>query len=208
MQVFRCSYDHEFSERTKREKVNKFLLTNALKNLETQEPIEIMQQGEVDNEEFEIKGVSEELNGSYTKKSLEDLKGKQLKEICKTFSIPQTGKKNKLAERIHKHLTRPEVNDEEIKLLDQIKEAQQTEKSFLHKLYGREFNAEDVFDIYLYKHLPKWRMNSWRSKVLITLVISQILNAWSIRCEKLKNDDKNFKTFISEVAGHWISKLQ
>ena len=78
----------------------------------------------------------------------------------------------------------------------------------LHKLYGREFNAEDVFDIYLYKLLPKWKLKNWRSKVAITLVLSQILNAWSIRCEKLRNDDKDFRTFISEVAKHWVSKLK
>ena len=186
---------------------NKFLLTNAVASCTTVEPIQIREQIEEDDRTVQIENVSIDLDGSYTKITMEKLSQKNLKIICETLKLTKTGTKKKLVDRIFNYYLHPKRSDDEVKLLEQIKKSQQKKKNILYKIYRRDFNAEDVFDKYLLKRLPKWKFKNWRSKLLITIILSQIINAWSMNCEKAKNEAKSLNEFIKEVALNWVKKI-
>ena len=134
------------------------------------------------------------------------LQAKKLKEILHFHQLPKSGSKKKLVDRIFRYYTKPEMNDNEVKLFEQIKSSQGTEKHFLHKIYKSEFNSQDILDKHLLKFLPRWRLQNWKTKVLISIILTQIINAWALQSEVQNSGKKSLRSFIEEVGKIWISR--
>jgi hypothetical protein len=70
----------------------------------------------------------------------------------------------------------------------------------------REFNSEDLFDTLLSDWLPNWSLKNWGTKVTIALILTQIINSWTMQAEVQKSNAKSLREFINKVGHIWVSK--
>ena len=183
---------------------NKFLITNAVERCAvTALPC---LDDENDSDEIEIKGVSGVEDGSYSKQTLLALRGVQLQAICKSSGATRGGTKAEMVEKFFFRLTRKEYTDPEVKLVNLLREHQSSRSNIIHQIYKSQFNSQDNFNTCMLAFLPRFTLYNWRTKVLLSLILSQIVNAWAVLQEKIHPAKSDLRSFIDKVSDHWIAK--
>ena len=180
----------------------KFLLSNALTKIER---VSLPETHDTDGEVY-IEGVNAINDGHHTKDTLRLLKNPVLKEILKEKHAVASGRKEELVTRVYNIFSKQEFTDEELKLKGHILNEVKGTESELHKIYGTDFNSEDIFDRYLSKYMPCFRTRSWRTKVTLTLIYILLGNAINIYWIDNKIDAKNYFPFLEEIAKHFSNE--
>ena len=119
---------------------------------------------------------------NYPLENLNGLKLTELKELGKKVNINTKGNRDEIKERLAHHLSKRETNSDEIKVFNLIATNQKYWKSQVHELYKNYFNSEDKFNKTWMKLIPKITFKNWRTKVLISLLLQQLMNARSLYC--------------------------
>ena len=94
--------------------------------------------------------------------------------------------------------------DPGVMLLNQIRNSQSTEPNQFQEIYKSNFKSEDNFNQRLMEFLPKFKLYNWRAKVLIAVILTQIINAYSLLQEKNFPQKSDLRNFIREFAENWL----
>ena len=130
----------------------------------------------------------------YTMEFLMGHTGAQLKEIAKVEKVRPTGSKKVIAERIiqvcNPSAMQQSTQQHTLSLFDDKKFASEPPH---HNYYRSHFNGVDLHNRYWYAFSFSFKVNHWRTKLLLSMLGSAVVNSWVLSCEQVMNEYKSFR---------------
>ena len=189
----------------KDEKVtNKFLITNAAEVLQSKDLPDLKEEEISDT--ITLKGIRGVNKGADSKQDLHEFTVDILKHICESIGLSKSGSKEKLVDKIFFRKSKAEYSDNQVIALNMLRESQSDDSNQLQQIYKEQFNLEDTFNECLLEFLPKFTVTNWRTKVLIGVILSQIVNARALLEERQKGKKIKLRKFLNQVSEYWIQK--
>ena len=135
----------------------------------------------------------------YSKEVLRKMKVVELKDLAKEKKIKVKGKKENMVEKILVMLAPTEAEttkqDATLKKFDELTF---TGLAIHHDLYRSTFNSIDIHDRHWNSCKYTFALLSWRSKMLLSILGSAVINAWVLLRE---NHEISLREFRTQVVG-------
>jgi hypothetical protein len=127
------------------------------------------------------------------------LSRRELLRVALEHHVRTTGNKLDVATRIVSLCNPPAAQrDRQNSVLQAAPTAIHTSTPPHHMLYREHFNGVDLHDRYWYRFSFCFRCNNWRTKMLLSLFGSAVVNAWVLGCEDTNLDLALFRIGLTE----------
>lgn len=135
---------------------------------------------------------------SFTLPALLKMTLHELRELAKRNNVRPGGKKEVLANRIVNLCNPPALQvDKQNAVLDDANRAIHLSIPPHHSLYRANFNGVDLHNRYWYRFPFSFRCCNWRSKMVLSILGSAVVNAWVLACEDAEFDLSVFRVTLS-----------
>jgi hypothetical protein len=148
--------------------------------------------------EGELEDIDEKDISQYTEDYLNGKTVANLKEICKEYNLLVNGKKEDIIKRVMRFTNKwSEQKDSIDNLLDKIETRSFNSKPPHHQFYRENFNHVDRHDRYHFICCAKFKVTSWETKMLPSILTDIIANSWVMESEFTRLELPVFRILVA-----------